>query len=64
MFGHIMMNLVQVYAEIEEDDQLSMFIGLLEKFNHREPMKQGYKEKIRDFFDYKWKKDKNICLID
>lgn len=61
-FTQIIVNISSLQADHEEDDMLSCFIGCLEKFNNRQPINEEFTQRLRTFFYYKWKHDKNICL--
>ena len=50
--------------DLDEGDQLSKFIGLIAHFNEDEPMPLAKKQKIEQFFDFKWKNDLKIAIDD
>lgn len=69
IFSYIMGNLIEIIqsignlaGEIEEDEKLSLFISLLDRFNNYSPIEQSFKKEIQTFFNYKWESDKNISL--
>mmetsp|Transcript_10851 Transcript_10851/g.18162 ORF Transcript_10851/g.18162 Transcript_10851/m.18162 type:complete len:747 (+) Transcript_10851:337-2577(+) len=49
-------------ADLDDGDKLSKFFGLQRNFNDKMPLKLEFKERIEQFFDYKWKNDKNQAL--
>jgi hypothetical protein len=48
--------------ELNEDNQLSRFFGVLESFNYQNPLKLEIKRSIELYFEYRWSNDKNIAI--
>jgi ABC-type siderophore export system fused ATPase/permease subunit len=61
IFSYIMGNFIamiegykQMKSDIEHDDSLSKFFGLLKRFNNGKEMKLSLKEDIQDYFTLRW----------
>ena len=51
--------------ELDEGDELSKFLGALkERYNFGIDIDHDRKQRIEEYFDYRWKNDKNIALDD
>ena len=48
--------------DLEEDERLAKFFGVMESFNNNRPLDFDFKLLIEDHFKYKWEKDKNQAL--
>ena len=46
----------------EEEDQLSVFLGTLERFNGEVKIELETVKKIEDYFQYRWIKNKNHAI--
>ena len=46
----------------EEEDQLSVFFGTLERFNGEVKIHHDIVNKIEDYFQYRWSKNKNHAV--
>lgn len=47
-------------TEINEYDKLSRFFSTLNRYNYYKPINLKFKEKVENYFKYKWENDKNI----
>ena len=54
----------QFNEENNDGDRLQRFFGVLVQFNKHKQMKKELKEKIEDFFNYRWENDRNMAFID
>ena len=50
-------------AELDDDDNLSRFFGILKKFNENHEINYAIKNKIEKHFNYKWNNDKNQAFL-
>lgn len=50
--------------EEEEADALTMFLQCLNKLNGNMPINENFKIRIEQFFDFRWKNDRNSSLDD
>jgi hypothetical protein len=58
-----MVNRVLIFNEpLEESESLTMFFSVIQHFNHNKPYNTEIKQKIEDYFVFKWAQDKNIGL--
>lgn len=63
-FAGIFNTIQEINRGYEEDSDLCMFLGVLRKFNDNQPIEEERRKEIHDFFDFKWKTDKNIQFLD
>lgn len=47
---------------MEQDEQLSKFFGVCEKFNNNIPFDAKLRDRIENYFKYKWANDRNQAL--
>ena len=66
VFAYVMGNFLEILIviknigeDLEDGDALAGFLGLLKEFNKDEDIKLCLKEEIEDYFDYRWKNNKN-----
>ena len=69
IFSYIMGNFIEILDQFEainedldDDENLSQFFGMLEKFNGNKPICRKLQNKIMHFLTYKWKYDKNQAI--
>lgn len=69
IFSYIMGNFISILdqfkdfnKDVDDGDGLAKFFGVLQKFNGDKPVNIELKRNIEDYFDYKWKFDKNIAF--
>ena len=69
IFSYIMGNFISILdqfkdfnKELDDGDGLSKFFGVIWKFNGDRELNLTLKRQIEDYFDYKWKFDKNIAF--
>jgi len=62
VFIEILESIFGLTAEVEEDESLARWFGLIKRFNYGRPVTQELKEKIEQYFTYRWKNDKNIAI--
>lgn len=53
-----------VNAELEHGDELARFFGMMKHFNGNVDTKLELKRQIEEYFDYRWKHDKNQAIDD
>lgn len=51
-------------ADLDQYESLSKFLGLIQNYNKGIAMNENLKAKIEQYFDYKWKFDKNQAIDD
>jgi hypothetical protein len=71
VFGYIMGNFTDIIGQMSEintsfndDENLTKFFSTLKKFNHNKDIKLEFAEEIEDFFQFKWKFDRNQAIIE
>ena len=69
IFSYIMGNFIEILEkykafnkDYEEGEQLSRFFGAIKAFNNDQDMLEEHKLYIEEYFDYRWKNDKNVAL--
>ena len=69
IFSYIMGNFIEILDQfqkinepLDEGHNLAKFICLLTQFNRGKPFNLKLANKIQEFFDYKWKFDKNQAI--
>ena len=45
-------------SELDDQDNLNRFLGVLKRFNGGKPFKNDFIERIELYFQYKWKNDR------
>lgn len=56
----ILVQMTEINNSINDGDKLAQFLGLLsQRYNYDKPIKQEITDNIKDYFEYKWKKDDN-----
>lgn len=53
-FTEILFNIIQTQSEYEEDEQLSIFIDTLNRYNRNIPISEKFQNDLLSFFNYKW----------
>ena len=53
-----------VNAELEHGDELARFFGLMKHFNGDNDIRLDLKRSIEEYFDYRWKNDRNQAIDD
>ena len=53
-FAEIIQFILDINNELEEGEQLTVFLSLLKSFNNDEDIKLELKEQIESYFDYRW----------
>ena len=48
--------------DYEESSQLSVFFKILQRFNHDEPLREGWIEELQNYFFYRWGHNKNQAI--
>lgn len=66
IFIDILTNFQQINDEFQEDQKLTRFFGLMRRLNCNKDLNPKTKNKIIDYFEYKWRMDRNqaICTSD
>lgn len=69
IFSYIMGNFISILdqfkdfnKDLDDGDGLAKFFGVMSHFNGGKPVELTLKRQIEDYFDYKWKFDKNIAF--
>lgn len=63
-FSEILAKIKDMNKDLDDSDNLSKFLGVMCKFNHNKPMNEKIKNEITEYFDYKWKNDRNMAIDD
>lgn len=58
-FSEILVSFKSFNAGLDDGDNLTKFFGTIQKFNNMESIDIYLKERIEEYFDYKWENDKN-----
>ena len=58
-FSEILISFKSFNAGLDDGDNLTKFFGTIQRFNNMESIDIPLKERIEEFFDYKWEHDKN-----
>lgn len=53
-----------INADLDEGDELAKFFGLLKKFNNGKSIDEKFKDKLEQYFEFRWKYDKNQSIDD
>ena len=69
IFSIVMGNFIEIFdsfigmnKEFDEGDMLSKFFGLIKQFNKGQSIKNDMKIRIEEYFDYRWRNDKNQSI--
>jgi hypothetical protein len=69
VFSIVMGNFIEISdaflsmnQEFDDGDKLSRFFGLLKKFNKGQSIQIEMKNRIEEFFDHRWRNDKNQSI--
>ena len=69
IFSYIMGKFIEILdqfkdfnRELDEGDALSKFFGILNKFNNGTDIDFKLKIRLEQYFEFKWKRDKNIAF--
>ena len=69
VFSIVMGNFIEISdsfmsmnEEFDDGDNLSKFFGLLKKFNKGQSIQLEMKNNMEEFFDYRWRNDKNQSI--
>lgn len=63
-FDEILIQLKELYEDLEDETGLYQFFALLKQFNGGKPLNENFTNQMSKFFDYKWKNDRNQALDD
>jgi len=63
-FSDILQQIKDMNADLDDSETLSKFLAVMTKFNLNKPMKNKLKVEIIEYFDYKWKNDRNMAIDD
>ena len=64
IFIEILDQIQKLQANLDDGDHLACFLHCLKKLNDGKEIKQSVKDKIFDFFDYKWTHDRLMAIDD
>lgn len=71
IFSYIMGNFIEILhsiqylnADFDEGESLSKWFGLIKRFNSSRSISMDLKQKIEEYFDYRWTNDKNQAVSD
>lgn len=69
IFSIVMGNFIDIFdsflrmnQEFDDGDNLSKFFGLIKQFNKGQSIKNDMKIRIEEYFDYRWRNDKNQSI--
>lgn len=62
VFIEILQSFFDLTDDVQDDENLSRWFGLIKRFNYGRPVSQELKIKIEQYFTYRWKNDKNIAI--
>jgi hypothetical protein len=61
LFSYILGNLIEIInklrtfnMDLDQDEELELFLGMLKRFNDAEPLNYEFRKKTYEFFIYKW----------
>ena len=63
-FLAIISGLQDLNEDLDDGDSLTLFFGILKRFNGDKPINHAFKVKIEAFFDFKWNQDRLLALDD
>ena len=52
----------EIDSDFNDGDRLSKFFGLIKRFNHDRDMNLDQRDKIEEYFEYKWEYDCNQAV--
>ena len=61
-FADILSFIMDINCDLEEGDQLTLFLAAFKFFNNDEDIKLELKEEIEAYFDYRWTNNKNWAV--
>lgn len=71
IFSYIMSKFIEMInkfrmmnKELDQDDALCQFLGVLVKFNYDNPLKPAFKSQLESYFNYKWDNDRNLAFME
>jgi hypothetical protein len=59
IFIEILISIQGLNADVDEGEMLSRWFGLIKRFNSSRSIQIELKQKIEDYFTYRWSNDKN-----
>lgn len=62
IFIGILEKFKQANAQLEDEEELSRFFVLIQKFNNGMPIEADFKSRIENYMQYKWQNDKNLAI--
>ena len=64
VFNSILQQQKELFADIDEGEELQKFFGLLRAFNNDVPINVSLKARIEAHLEYKWRNDRNSAIDD
>jgi len=61
-FISIINNMKELSKDFDDGDKLTKFMGLLKQFNGDKEISTRFKNKLENFFEYRWHNDINIAI--
>jgi hypothetical protein len=62
IFIEILISIQGLNADVDEGEMLSRWFGLIKRFNSSRSIQIELKQKIEDYFTYRWSNDKNQAV--
>lgn len=62
IFIDILASFQDLSKEFDEGDELTKFLQVIQRFNGNKSLQPEFINRIQDFFEYKWKSDKNNAM--
>ena len=69
VFSYIMGNFSEILSDflalnegVDHGDELTLFFGLMKRYNSSKPMELDLKRGIEIYFDYRWNNDRNLAV--
>ena len=62
VFSEILSDFLALNEGVDHGDELTLFFGLIQKYNQSKPMALELKREIEMYFDYRWNHDRNLAV--
>ena len=64
MFIEMIEQFQKLNKDLDDDTNLLKFLGTLRRFNNNYNLNDKFKNRIENYFSYKWSNDRNLAFID
>ena len=61
-FTEILKSIWTLNEDVDQGDELTQWFGLIKRFNQSKPVSMDFKLKVEEYFDYRWRNDKNLAV--